>query len=329
MLLDFVVQKAMKTPANVLLPESGDDRVLKAGARALKERIARISFVGNKEVILQRARQLRIDLSKAEFFEWSSFSKFDVDDFARQYAQLNKKRGVFLEQAKSELKTPLTFGALLVKNGFADAMVAGSVAETREVIRAALMVGVKNPSQKVSSYFLMQTPHKEMGEQGALFFADCAVIPRPSAEELADIALQTAEAVQQTFGVEPRVAMLSFSTFSSADHELVQKVQNATRILKAKRPSLKVDGEIQVDAAIVPEVALRKGDTMLKGKANVLIFPDLHAGNISYKLVERLAGAQAVGPILLNVSKPVHDLSRGCSEEDIFYSIALASASLK
>ncbi len=314
-----IKEKAKARKKTIVLPESHDDRVLKAAEKLVKQDIVKVITLGNEEKIYSRAKDLGVDLTGVRIIDFEKSDK--LSDFANIYYNLRKHKGVTIEQARETMKRDLFFGAMMVREGMADGSVAGSTASTGDVLRAAFQcVGMPEGISIVSSFFLMVFPER-------LFtFADCAVVPNPDANQLADIAITTAENHRKLTGEEPIVAMLSFSTKGSAQHELVDKVVEATNIVKQKRPDLKVDGELQFDAAIVSSVGQRKAPgSEVAGKANVLVFPDLNAGNIGYKIAQRLGGAEAIGPIVQGLKKPLFDLSRGCSDEDIVNVAAIAA----
>jgi phosphate acetyltransferase len=317
-LLTEIREKAKKRNKTVVLPESHDDRVIKAAEIITKEKIASVITIGNEETVRKKAEELGADLTGVRIIEPEKSDKFG--DFVNFFFNLRKHKGVTYEQAKEIMKKDLFFGAMLVRENHADASVAGSTASTGDVLRAAFqVVGMKESVSIVSSFFLMVFPDRTFS------FADSAVVPNPTAEQLADIAITTAENHKILTGEEAYVAMLSFSTKGSAKHELVDKVIEATNLAKEKRPDLHIDGELQFDAAIVDAVGQRKAPgSDVAGRANVLIFPDLNAGNIGYKIAQRLGGAEAVGPIVQGLKKPLFDLSRGCSVEDIVNTTAIA-----
>lgn len=309
--LDNLKKRAKSDPKNIVLPESGDDRILRATEILLREKLAKIILLGSRSKIEKQASELNIDIADVEVVD----PEHDVhmDEYVEMYYILRKHKNITIEDARKALQDFTTFGVMMVYSGRADGLVAGATQPTAETLRPALQIIRTKPHVPLaSSFFFMETAQGQV-----YFFSDCAFVINPDVHELAYIALETATSAQN-FGVDPKVAMLSFSTKGSAKDPLADKVVSATELVKRLRPDLHIDGELQLDAAIVPDVAEKKcPDSMIQGNANILIFPDLNAGNIGYKLVQRFAKAKAIGPIVQGLAKPVNDLSRGCSVDDI------------
>lgn len=319
--LKEILKKASQKNNHIILPEGFDPRVIKAAKRLNKENICQTTILGNKDEISSKAVNENIDLEGVHIIDPQHSQ--NLEKYVSEYYDLRKHKGISHQDAEKIVSTPLFFAAMMVRNNEAKASVAGSNNTTGDVIRSALhCVGLAEGVSIVSGAFLMIIP----GWDRMIIFADSAVVPNPDADELASIAISSAHTYKKLTGLEPVVAMLSFSTYGSAKHELVDKMIEATKKVKTQKPSLKVDGELQVDAAIIPEIALKKAPgSAVAGNANILIFPDLNAGNIGYKLVQRFAKAEAVGPVVQGLKKPINDLSRGCSVDDVVHTAAIAS----
>ena len=325
-LLQRMKECAKANLQRIVLPEGDEPRTLFAANTILKEKVAELILIGNEEIIKGMASKNGYEyISEATIVDPHNNPKKST--YANLLFDLRKSKGMTLEQAEKIVEDPLYLGCLMIKNGDADGELAGARNTTGNVLRPAFQIIKTKPGiNVVSGALLMFTPAVQYGENGLLVFADCAVNPCPTAEELAQIAICTAETAHAVAGIEPRVAMLSFSTMGSAKHELVDKVTKATELAKAMAPDLLIDGELQADAALVPTVANSKApNSNVAGKANVLVFPDLQAGNIGYKLVERFSSSQAVGPILQGMAAPINDLSRGCSDSDIIQMIIITA----
>ncbi|MCL2197914.1 MAG: phosphate acetyltransferase [Defluviitaleaceae bacterium] len=324
--LQSVKNRAKAQLKTIVLPESADPRTIKATHQILAEGLAKIILIGSKSEIESAAKAENADVSAATIIEPATYA--ELDSLANTLYELRKAKGLTLEEAKKQLlENGATLGVMLVHVGTADGMVAGAVYSTADVLRPSLQILKTAPGVSiVSSFFVMVVPDCEYGNDGTFIFSDCGLVQNPNAEELAAIALSSSNSYRSLFGEEPTVAMLSHSTMGSAKHPDVTKVTEATKILKEKAPSLKADGEFQLDAAIVPSIGASKAPgNPVAGKANVLIFPDLDAANIGYKLTERLAKAKAYGPVTQGIAKPVNDLSRGCSAEDIVGVVAITA----
>lgn len=325
-LLQEIIARAKANKQRIVLPEGTEERTLTAADRLLKEEIADLILIGDPNEIKQLATKLHLDnIEKATILDPKSHGK--KEEYANLLFELRKKKGMTIEQARETVEDPLYLGCLLIKNGDADGEIAGARNTTGNVLRPALQIIKTMPGiNVVSGAFMMFVQDHSYGSDGVLVFADCAVMPNPNAEELAQIAVSTAQTTRSIVGVEPRVAMLSFSTKGSAKTPETEKVVEATRIAKEMNPNLDIDGEMQTDAALVASVGNSKAPgSPVAGKANVLVFPDLNSGNIGYKLVQRLGNAEAVGPVLQGMAAPVNDLSRGCSVDDIYNMVAITA----
>lgn len=325
--MDFMTKMKDRAKADlktVVLPEGEEERNLTAAASLTQDGIANIVLLGNPEAIKANAEKLGLDISKCQIIQPQAGENYQA--YADAFYELRKKKGMTPEKALETLKDPMYYGTMMVKNGDADGMVSGAIHSTGDLLRPGLQIIKTAPGTSVvSSFFIMETD-SEFGENGTLLFADCAVNPMPDEDQLASIAISTADTAKSLMGFDPRVAMLSFSTKGSASHEVVDKVANAVKKANEARPELAIDGELQADAALVASVAqLKAPDSQIAGKANVLVFPDLQSGNIGYKLVQRFAGAEAIGPICQGFAKPINDVSRGCSAEDIVNVVAVTA----
>ncbi len=323
--LNTIKAKAKLAQRHILLPESDDVRVLQAANEVIKQGIAQITLIGEAQEVQEKAAAHGIDVTKFHFISPTAFPKTGY--YRETLYALRKHKLVTLEQAAELIKNPLYFGTMMVYCGDADGMVAGSLSATGDVLRPALQILKTKPGyNSVSGAFLIAVPNSVLGSNGLFVFADCAVNVSPDSRTLAEIGMQSAETAQQLAGFTPVVSFLSFSTKGSAKHELVDKVSAAVRLARAGAPNLALDGEFQADAALIEAVGqLKAPGSPVAGKANVLVFPDLQSGNIGYKLVERLANATAIGPILQGLAKPVNDLSRGCGVADIVNMVAITA----
>ncbi len=320
---DLLKSRAKADLKTIVLAEGEDVRTVEAADTVLKEGYAKIVLLGNVDKISTIANEKGLDISGAKVIDPETSDK--TQEYADKFYEMRKAKGMTPEKALETVKNTLYYGVMMVNEGEADGMVAGAVNSSANVIRPSLQILKTKPGTKlVSSFFVIIVPDCEYGEKGAFIFSDSGLVENPDSDALSEIAIASAGSFKQLIGAEPKVAMLSYSTYGSAKSELVDKVQEATRLAKEKAPNLKLDGELQLDAAIVPSVGKSKApDSDIAGEANVLIFPDLNAGNIGYKLAQRLAKAEAYGPVLQGVRKPVNDLSRGCTAEDIAGVVAI------
>ena len=323
--IESLKARAKQDIKTIVLAEGEEIRTLKAAEAVKKEGYAKVILVGNPDKINTIVKSEGIDIEGIEIVDSNNSPK--NEEYANAFYELRKNKGVTPEQAAETIKDPSYYAVMMVKQGDADGMVSGAVHSSADTIRPSLQILKTAPGTKlVSAFFIIVVPDCEYGENGAFIFGDSGLNQNPTADEVSEIALSSAASFKQLLGAEPKVAMLSYSTFGSAKSELVDKMQEATRLAKEKAPDLKLDGEMQFDAAIVPSVAASKAPgSNVAGNANVLIFPDLNAGNIGYKIAQRLAKAEAYGPILQGIAKPVNDLSRGCSAEDIAGVVAITA----
>ncbi len=324
--IDEIKNRAKKEIKKIVLPESNDDRTLIATSEVLKQQFAEIILIGNKSKILERAKDLKLNnLEEAEIVDPQNSERYD--EFVEAFYELRKHKNMTIEKAKEFMLDNIYFGMMMVKQGYADGLVSGAIHSTSDTLRPALQILKTAPGTKlVSAFFMMIVPNCDLGENGVFLFSDSGLNENPDSDALSEIAISSSKSFELLTRKTPKIAMLSYSTHGSAKSELTEKVINATNLVKQKAPDLLVDGELQLDAAIIPEVAEFKAKgSPLQGKANVLIFPDLNAGNIGYKLVQRLAKAEAYGPLCQGIAKPVNDLSRGCSSKDIEGVVAITA----
>jgi phosphate acetyltransferase len=323
-LIQNIRERAKGTNKKIVLPEGTEERTMRAADIILEENIAEITLLGNEAVIMENASHWNLkNIRKATIIDPVAHSRKQY--FAEMLVTIRKSKGLTIEEALVLVENPLYLAVLLIKNGDADGEVAGANNSTGDVLRPAFQIVKTQPGfSAVSGAFIMIVPDKNYGDNGILVFADCAVNPDPTVKELAEIAVASAQTAKNIAGIEPRVAMLSFSTKGSANHEKADKVIEATKLAKIMDPSLQIEGELQADAAIVESIGRKKAPgSSIAGRANVLVFPSLESGNIAYKLVQRLAGAEAIGPVLQGMAAPINDLSRGCSVEDIVNLVAI------
>ena len=325
--IEQIKNRARNDIKSIILPEGEDTRVLEATSKVINEGFAKIILVGNKERIEKKAESCNINIEGARIVDIDSSSK--KEEYANRLYELRKNKGLTLEEAQRLIQDPIYFGMMMLKDEqeVADGLVSGAAHSTADTLRPALQILKTKPGTKlVSAFFVMCVPNCEYGEHGTFIYGDSGLNQNPTADELSEIAISSAESFKNLVQVEPKVAMLSYSTYGSAKSELTEKVIEATKLVREKRSDLLVDGELQVDSAIVPEIAQSKAPgSPIEGNANVLIFPDLNAGNIGYKLTQRLAKAEAYGPLCQGIAMPVNDLSRGCSADDIVGVVAITA----
>ena len=323
--IENIKQRAKQDIKTIILPEAEDKRVLEAASKVIVQGFAKVILIGDKEQVEKDSRENNIDLSGVEIIDIKTSTK--KQEYAQKLFELRQAKGMTEEEASKLIEEPIYFGMMMLKNGEADGLVSGAAHSTSNTLRPALQILKTAPNTKlVSAFFVMCVPNCEYGENGTFIYGDSGLNQNPNADELSEIAISSAKSFRSLVGAEPKVAMLSYSTYGSAKSELTEKVIEATKLVKEKEPNLLVDGELQVDAAIIPEVSKSKAPgSPIEGNANVLIFPDLNAGNIGYKLTQRLAKAEAYGPLCQGIAKPVNDLSRGCSADDIVGVVAITA----
>lgn len=323
--IETLKEKAKKDIKTIVLPEATDVRVLEAADKIGKESFAKVILVGNEDEVIKKAKENNLDISKAKIVDPEKSE--NKEKYIETFYELRKAKGMTEEEARNKMKDPVYFGMMMVKCEDADGLVSGAAHSTADTLRPALQILKTAPGTKlVSAFFLMVVPDCEYGENGVFIFADSGLNENPDSDKLSEIAISSAKSFKQLVGKEPKIGMLSYSTYGSAKSELTEKVIEATKLLKEKAPELKADGELQLDAAIVPEVGRSKAPgSEVAGECNTLVFPDLNSGNIGYKLVQRLGKAEAYGPLCQGIAKPVNDLSRGCSSDDIVGVVAITS----
>ena len=323
--IESIKQRAKQNIKTIILPEAEDKRVLEAASKVIAQGFAKVILIGNKEQVEKDSKENNIDLSGVEIIDIKSSTK--KQEYAQKLFELRQAKGMTKEEASKLIEEPIYFGMMMLKNGEADGLVSGAAHSTSNTLRPALQILKTAPNTKlVSAFFVMCVPNCEYGEHGTFIYGDSGLNQNPNADELSEIAISSAKSFKSLVEAEPKVAMLSYSTYGSAKSELTEKVIEATKLVKEKAPDLLVDGELQVDAAIIPEVSKSKAPgSPIEGNANVLIFPDLNAGNIGYKLTQRLAKAEAYGPLCQGIAKTVNDLSRGCSADDIVGVVAITA----
>ena len=317
--------RAKKDIKTIILPEAEDIRVIEAASKIKAQGFAKVILIGNEAQVQKDAKEKKLDIEGIEVIDPNKSS--EKEKFAKELYELRKNKGMTIEEASNLVLNPVYYGMMMVKLGLADGLVSGAAHSTSDTLRPALQILKTAPGTKlVSAFFVMCVPDCEFGENGTFIFGDSGLNQNPTADELSEIAISSANSFKQLVGKEPKVAMLSYSTYGSAKSELTEKVIEATNLAKQKAPDLLLDGELQLDAAIVPEIGKSKAPgSKVAGKANTLIYPDLNAGNIGYKLVQRLAKAEAYGPLCQGIAKPVNDLSRGCSADDIVGVVAITA----
>lgn len=323
--IEKIKEKAKQEIKTIVLPEGNDIRTLKAASMVLNDNYANLIILGEESQIKEMAKENNLDISKAKII--NPIESANYKTYVHDFYELRKAKGMTLEKAEEMMKDETYFGMMMVKESDADGLVSGACHSTSDTLRPALQILKTAPGTKlVSAFFVMVVPNCEHGENGTFVFSDCGLNEYPDSDALSEIAISSAKSFEQLVGTQPKIAMLSYSTYGSAHSPLTDKVVEATKLLKQKEPNLICDGELQLDAAIIPEIAASKAPgSPVAGKANTLIFPDLDAGNIGYKLVQRLAHAEAYGPLCQGIAKPVNDLSRGCSAEDIAGVIAITA----
>ena len=323
--IEEIKQRAKKDIKTIILPEAEDKRVLEAASKVVEQGFAKIVLIGDKEQIFENSKNYQLDLSKCEIIDIKTSNK--KQEYANKLYELRKEKGLSQEEAIQLIEEPIYFGMMMLKEREADGLVSGACHSTANTLRPALQILKTAPGTKlVSAFFVMCVPNCEYGENGTFIYGDSGLVQNPNADELSEIAISSANSFKALVGKEPKVAMLSYSTYGSAKSELTEKVIEATKLAKEKAPDLLLDGELQVDAAIVPEISKSKAPgSSIEGDANVLIFPDLNAGNIGYKLTQRLAKAEAYGPLCQGIAMTVNDLSRGCSADDIVGVVAITA----
>ena len=323
--IENIKQRAKQDIKTIILPEAEDKRVLEAASKVIAQGFAKVILIGDKDQVEKDSKENNIDLSGVEIIDIKTSAK--KQEYAQKLFELRQTKGMTQDEASKLIEEPIYYGMMMLKLGEADGLVSGAAHSTSNTLRPALQILKTAPNTKlVSAFFVMCVPNCEYGEKGTFIYGDSGLVENPNADELSEIAISSAKSFKSLVEAEPKVAMLSYSTYGSAKSELTEKVIEATKLVKEKAPDLLVDGELQVDAAIIPEVSKSKAPgSPIEGNANVLIFPDLNAGNIGYKLTQRLAKAEAYGPLCQGIAKPVNDLSRGCSADDIVGVVAITA----